>query len=206
MTTTVSTFFTRITNAIVGNSNVDFFPHSPILPGGLGLCNDFSLMKPTPQMISPLLDSSTFDFIKGYVDSIRRGYRRLPTHPLYKRKWIHNPSLLVDVHKDLVSVASKLAHRNLKKSYCYLSLYTTKGICPPHKDRPQCQYTLDLCVSQKKPWSFFVDDREFLLSENDALFYNGTKSLHYRNRIAPDNTCSLVFFHFVDSHFRGTLD
>ena len=59
---------------------------------------------------------------------------------------------------------------------------------------------------QREPWGLFVDGREYLLEENDALFYSGTGSIHYRERIAPGNFCMLLFFHFVDEGFEGELD
>lgn len=114
--------------------------------------------------------------------------------------------MLVKVHEYLQDWITKHLGRPIKKSYCFLSLYREGGVCPRHTDRPQCKYTIDVCVSQNEPWTIYVDDLPYSLRENDALLYSGTDSPHYRQRMKDGNHCFLVFFHFVDQDFEGPLD
>jgi hypothetical protein len=80
---------------------------------------------------------------------------------------------------------------------------------------------LDYCVNQNEPWDIFVNNTDlvedtsidqlninakpYTLMENDALILSGTQHWHYRNKIQQGNFCDLLFFHFVDGDFQGTL-
>jgi len=138
---------------------------------------------------------------------VSASFKDVPLHDYeFNRHCSHNDPELVKVHEFLVSWLSKHLGKPVKKSYCFLSLYRNNGICPRHTDRPQCKYTIDVCVSQAKPWPIYVDDLPYTLYENDALLYSGTGSPHYRQRLQSGNYCYLIFFHFVDEEFEGPLD
>jgi hypothetical protein len=123
------------------------------------------------------------------------------------RMGVHNPDLLKALHILMVDRAAEIFGEKVKKSYVYLSMYNDeRSICPPHTDRPQCKFTVDLCIDQKVPWGIFVDGEEYFLNPGDALCYSGTDSPHYRNKIEKGNFCDLAFFHFVQEEFNGGLD
>ena len=135
----------------------------------------------------------------------RRGLMEFDPN-LFHRYFLHNPSFLVKIHDQLVELAAQNFQTKLKKSYCFLSMYIKgEGICPLHTDRPQCKYSIDLCLDQIEPWGIFVNDQEYLLKPNQALLYSGTDHPHYRNKIQPNNYVSLAFFHFVDLDFQDDL-
>jgi hypothetical protein len=151
---------------------------------------------------------------------------------VFLRSVMHNPSFLIDVHKQLEPFASELFQEPVKKSYCFLSVYDYGGICPLHVDRPQCKWTIDYLVDQTSPipWPLMVsewvespplvmddppsDHRDIirqhswdaaLLYPNDAAYYSGTNQLHFRNRAPLDTAATLVFFHFVSKDFSDSL-
>jgi hypothetical protein len=123
----------------------------------------------------------------------------------FNRHHVNDDESLVKIHEYLVPWLSKHLGKPVKKSYCFLSIYREGGVCPRHVDRPQCEYTIDVCISQGEPWTIYVDDLPYNLLENDALIYSGTKSPHYRQRMKTGNHCFLVFFHFVGIEFEGSL-
>lgn len=175
-----------------------------------------------PQVISPLLPDRYFAELQALEKKLRVAYENKPycdsdasDDEKFNRWSLHNPSLLMKFHKSrlLTDRAEIIFPEPVKPSYCYLSLYGPEGICPGHIDRPQCVYTIDLCISQKQPWPIFVgkseDDKrgkEFLLNENEALCYSGTGQWHYRNKVQPGNLVTMAFFHFVPMNFTGDLN
>lgn len=126
----------------------------------------------------------------------------------FKRLEQHNNPFFKTLH-EMLALRQKdyWFGEKIKPSYCFVSMYYTgEGICPPHVDRPQCKYTIGLCVNQREIWPINIDGIEFNLTEGQAVLYSGTDHLHYRDRIQPTNYCDMVFFHFVPEAFEGTLD
>lgn len=161
--------------------------------------------------------SDKFLEIKNHVDIVSGAMRRTPPHDqnIFFRWEVHNEPFLREIHlsKELLTLANEIFPEPVKPSYCFISMYADNGICPGHTDRPQCVYTIDLCVNQLKPWPIYVgkdeNDKvgtEFIHEEGDAVCYSGTGQWHYRNRMEPGNKLDMVFFHFVPINFEGSLD
>lgn len=130
---------------------------------------------------------------------------------IFKRKEAHNHSLFSALHFLMRERIENLLDRNLKNTYTFASMYFEgAGECPKHVDRPQCKYTVDLCIGQKQVWPFFAEfggeKLEFHLEPGDALILSGTDHPHWREKIQDGNFCDLAFFHFVDRNFNGGLD
>ena len=159
-----------------------------------------------PSLVKGLFADSVFNQIKEYVNGIAAQVEYSPLQDLvFKRHHVNDDPALIGVHENLACWLSDYLKIPVKKSYCFLSIYRDGGICPLHTDRPQCEYTIDVCISQREPWTIYVDGRPFDMQENDAVIYSGTQSPHYRNRIQEGNHCFLVFFHFVPIDFVGSL-
>lgn len=170
-----------------------------------------------PQIIRPL-ERAAFEDLQRHIREIRRAFEGTPYHdsaePMRFNRWYwHNLPLLKKLHAELAGKASEVFGEKVKPSYVFLSMYGDQGICPGHIDRPQCKYTIDLCVSQGKPWEIFVGDdvndkqgKPYVLNEGDALCYSGTDQWHYRNRIESGNWINLAFFHFVPENFSEGLN
>lgn len=128
---------------------------------------------------------------------------------IFNRKHVHNHSsdLIKKLHNDFAQVASEISGFELKPSYTFMSLYGQNGYCPPHFDRIQCQYTLDIEIDSDGKWPIYVKSGEYLLNHNDALCYSGTYHFHYRRKMPQEMSfCHLIFFHFVPKDFVGSLD
>jgi hypothetical protein len=173
-----------------------------------------------PTVIKPF-DSTSFHEISLHVGQIRRAYDWPGLQPhdhsaevshRFNRWFWHNLPLLRKFHHDpkFIAMASKICGQPLKPSYCFLSMYTADGVCPPHTDRPQCQFTVDLQVSSDGSWPIYVEDKPHVLADGEALVYSGTGQEHYRKPMKEDGkSCTrmdLAFFHFVPTDWMGALE
>lgn len=166
-----------------------------------------------PFVIRNLIDDNLLSKLQNICTKTRNNKSAIVDSEQFFRSCVHNHPVLRIIHSEIaLNFAKEYFKEDLKPSYVFMSLYEKgKGVCPVHIDRPQCYRTLDLCINQNEPWPIHVqlNDKEsktFLLEPGDALFYSGTDSPHWRERIQPDNFCDLIFFHFVKSDFEGSLD
>jgi len=157
-------------------------------------------------------------------------------HDEFQRGWLHNPDLLVHLHRKLTPFASDLFGEPVKPTYVGLSMYNGAGVCPLHIDRPQCRYTIDWLIrdTMAERWPIYVSDQ---LSQRQRELSNGhpeddesiravkdTQTWHRVDKqpndaIAfsgthswhyrdpiPGGTADLAFFHFVPVDFEGGLN
>ena len=171
-----------------------------------------------PIIITPF-NAETFGDIQKHVREIRRlfdwkgiGYHdeKAEVENKFNRWYWHNAPLMVSLHHDaaFLKLVSDICGQKLKPTYNFLSMYGPEGVCPLHTDRPQCQFTVDLCVDQDSTWPIYVDDKPYLLEPGQALIYSGTGQPHYRKPMAEDSKakfCNLVFFHFAPTNWIGSL-
>lgn len=126
---------------------------------------------------------------------------------VFFRKQVHNPALFKALHNVFLMTGKEYFPEKVKPTYCFVSMYDEpRSICPKHIDRPQCKYTIDVCLDQKEPWEIFINDEPFILNPGDAVIYSGTDHPHYRNQIAEGNFCDLAFFHYCPIDYQGELD
>ncbi len=161
-----------------------------------------------PPVIERVFPEEVFLYLQRQVAKLRSDLANVPyrDNDVFRRHYLHNPPVLRWLHDTLVPQASKIFGEKVKPSYVFLSLYGDKGVCPRHVDRPQCKYTIDLCIAQREPWDIFVEGKPYTLREGEALCFSGTDQEHWREPIQPNNFCDLAFFHFVPKNFKGSLD
>jgi len=165
-------------------------------------------------MLIPKLKNKVFHedllfLIKKQIEWLKSGEdpRVAVDDNTFKRLYKHNDEFFSTIHYMIADRVSAWIGVKVKPSYCFTSMYFKgQGFCPEHVDRPQCKYTLDLCVNQNMPWPIKIAGREYIMDMGDAMLYSGTDHVHSRQPIQPDNYCDLVFFHFVPVDFKGDLD
>ncbi len=117
-------------------------------------------------------------------------------------RYCFDDSLLNQYAEKLIPLA-----RNTFNSETLLSSYALfvhyEGKNPSlfaHKDDNACTYTIDMCVYQTEPWALIVDDKSYLLYENEALAYYGNDQMHGRDKFPNPNSqhVAMIFFHFVE--------
>lgn len=160
-----------------------------------------------PVILKEVLKPWRFQDLKRYVDDLAKHLEPIEMDDKsFNRHTRHNDPIMQRLHKLLEPSLSGMLRQKVKPSYSLISMYREEGICYKHTDRPQCKYTIDLCVSQKQPWTLYIDGVAYILQENEAVIYNGIRSPHFRNKIQPGNHCFMVFFHYVDESYTGSLD
>lgn len=167
-----------------------------------------------PLQVQNVLSDDLLKVLQAECDYFRRTNQGEWDLKTFNRLCLHNPITLKAIHHAVIlPLAEKALGRKLMPSYCFLSMYKEDGRCPPHFDRPQCRYTVDLCVNQKRYWDFFAntengaETKEFRLGVNDAAILSGTRHFHWREDMQAElmNFCDMAFFHFVDADFIGDL-
>lgn len=123
------------------------------------------------QVIDGLFDVETFKGIQAYVETVVPTLRCDIDNKTFVRKYIHNNSFFVGVHRQLADFASDAFKERVKPSYCFLSMYKDGGRCPLHIDRPQCRYTIDYLIrkTSTKPWPICISEE---LPSTDLLQVN----------------------------------
>lgn len=181
-----------------------------------------------PHVFRPF-DDETFANIKEHVAHVRRCFdspgaeyhdKDAAEGARFNRWYWHNLPMLVALHHSpaFIAAASEIFGELVKPSYVFLSMYGPAGICPPHTDRPQCKYTIDLLVDQDGgTWPIEIHDNaaedsnrtQILLKPGEAVAYSGTQNRHYRDTMTLVNPtptfANLAFFHFVPAGFVGNL-
>lgn len=174
--------------------------------------------QPEPKIIKPF-NEETFQRIKTHVTEVRKIFdwpgidyhdKDAPKEDKFNRWHWHNLPMLREIHNDpaFIFMVSDLAGQKLQPSYVFLSMYGPEGICPLHKDRPQCQFTLDLAVNQDAEWPIYIEEKPYNLKEGEAVFYSGTGQAHYRKAMKEDSKATfsdLAFFHFVPANWQGQV-
>lgn len=180
-----------------------------------------------PQIIRPFT-SEIFTDLQRHVQEVRRLYDApgAQYHDVnevienkFNRWYSHNPPVLVAIHHDpkFIQLACDTFKKLVKPSYAFLSMYGKDGICPPHRDRPQCQFTIDLQIESNGVWPIMLEDiiveplqppidKSYNLEDGQALCYSGTDQKHYRSKMdLPCTFMNLAFFHFVPVEWVGCL-
>jgi hypothetical protein len=114
---------------------------------------------------------------------------------------IFSPQIVNEYAEKLVPLAREFFKSDtLLHSYSLFAEYSNKNInLPKHKDDNACTYTIDVVIYQDKPWGIWIEGKEYLLNENEAVLFWGTEQEHWRETVDHnDGTVAVVFFHYVE--------
>jgi hypothetical protein len=154
----------------------------------------------------------------------------------FGRYIVHDHPLITELQATVVDLVSEAAGERVEPCYNFVSLYTRSGVCPVHMDSPEAKWTLDLCVRQTRSWPIHVsqvvpwpelsqdfgDDWDeaikhdpdlrfasYSLEPGGAILFAGSSQWHYRDPLPADGvdeSCDLVFFHFVPEGTRALVE
>ena len=98
--------------------------------------------------------------------------------------------------------------KKLIPQYTYARIYKNGSVLEKHTDRPECQYSVTLCLGgiyefETDKWPIWIKDRadkshEVLLEEGDMLVYSGCELEHWRDKFEGERQYQL-FMHYVDA-------
>ena len=114
---------------------------------------------------------------------------------------IFSTNLVEEYAEKLLPLARDFFNSNtLLHSYSLFAEYSNKNISlPKHKDDNACTYTIDLVVYQDRPWGIWIEGKEYLLNENEAVLFWGTEQEHWRETVEENNDIiAVIFFHYVE--------
>ena len=93
---------------------------------------------------------------------------------------------------------SELAGKKLRPTYTYCRVCFKGADLKPHKDRPSCEYSVTMNLSQTHPWLIFMGKRGVFQKPGDGVLYRGCEIEHSRPEFTGDEYVQ-VFLHYVDS-------
>ena len=98
----------------------------------------------------------------------------------------------------LTNKVSELAGKKLRPTYTYCRVCFKGADLKPHKDRPSCEYSVTLNISQTHPWIIFMGKQGVTQRPGDGVLYRGCEIEHSRPEFIGDEYVQL-FLHYVDS-------
>jgi hypothetical protein len=159
-----------------------------------------------------------------YLAALRRYYRYLIRNGKLQlgdehnpRRYVaHNEAVARFFHLQLTTVISSIVGEPVKPSYVYVASYLAGEDLKRHTDRPQCEFSISLCLDfspepvRETSWPLYLDTKTGKLTVyqaiGDGLLYRGRELPHYRDPLPPGNTSTSIFFHYVREDFSGPLD
>ncbi len=159
-----------------------------------------------------------------HLATLRARYRRLIRTNAFRlgdsqtsRRYVaHNEPVSQFFHGQFAPLVSRIVGRTVKPSYVYFAGYEPGSDLPLHVDRPQCEYTLAMCIDctpeprHHTPWPLHLElgteSVAVYQALGDSLLYRGRQIPHYRDPLPPRRTSVSIFFHYVDEEFTGPLD
>lgn len=88
--------------------------------------------------------------------------------------------------------------KNVLPSYSYCRNYKKNSSLAPHMDRPACEYSLTLNLSQSHPWPIYMGGVPITLQKGEACMYKGCEIEHHREPFEGTEYIQ-VFLHYVDA-------
>jgi hypothetical protein len=150
-----------------------------------------------------------------YRHQVRRGVFRLGDDGNPLRYVANNETVARFFHHQLTSTVGLVAGQPVKPSYVYFASYLSGAELIKHTDRPQCEFSVTLCLDfspepeLETSWPIRLDTCEGSVAVyqalGDGLVYRGTKVPHYRSVLAEGHTSTSMFFHYVPADFSGPL-
>ena len=98
----------------------------------------------------------------------------------------------------LLERASELSGKKLKPAYTYCRVCFKGAELKAHKDRPSCEYSITLNISQSHPWPIYMGKRKVMQNPGDGVLYKGCEIEHSRPVFTGDEYAQ-IFLHYVDA-------
>ena len=99
----------------------------------------------------------------------------------------------------LIDRVSVEAGKRLLPSYAYCRVCFNRAELKPHTDRPSCEYSVTLNLSQTHPWPIYMGKKAIVQHPGDGVLYKGCEIEHSRKEFEGDEYVQ-VFLHYVDAN------
>jgi hypothetical protein len=143
---------------------------------------------------------------EGYF-SLKNGHsNQYATHREPLAEWIH--ATVADMLRPAFPV-------DVKPSYSYVCVYKTGATLDRHTDRPQCEFTVSLCVDAGaggNGWPLYIESPadnaviEARVRVGSAVIFKGRELPHFRRTLSRGGHVTSLLLHFVETGYQGELD
>lgn len=146
-----------------------------------------------PMLLKNIVEAERFEKWKEKTVAFHEEAAMTTYEGGFGRYQLNKADWLDEIHEALLPIAKTMFESNtLKPAWYQLGVYEgPKAQLHKHKDDNACQYTIDLCLYQKTPWSIWVEGKEYFLEEGDALLMYGNHQEHWRGPF-PDPMNNVV--------------
>lgn len=150
-----------------------------------------------PKIINKLLTQKELDNALSYYSMIKN---KDLAYDDYRKRYTANDPMSQMILMSKTDIAREVfGSKTLLPTYSVYSRYVGPGSkLEKHKDDNACTYTLDLCLNQSNPWGIWVDGKEYILKENQALAYYGNDQFHWREEMTESDSVSMIFLHYAE--------
>jgi hypothetical protein len=165
-----------------------------------------------PNLLNPFQIGALRQYVRYLV---RCGGLRLGDDQCNRRYVVHNESVARFYHHQLAFFVGIVVGETVKPSYVYTSAYQGGAVLEPHTDRPQCEFSVTLCIDQSSMfghplnWPLRLKTSRRLISIQqdigDAILYRGRELPHSRSRLADNCTATYLLLHYVPADYHGSL-
>lgn len=94
---------------------------------------------------------------------------------------------------------SEASGKTLLPTYSYSRVYNHGSELKKHKDRPSCEWSITINLSQDTKWPIFMNGTELNLEVGDGCIYQGCIIEHWRPQFTGKEYIQ-IFLHYVDSN------
>jgi hypothetical protein len=163
------------------------------------------------QDFNPLVVSDVL--LPEHIVEIYETIANLPEEKTRIQPWaghkIWDTSFSKSLEDRISSVAQSVLGNNVRLNYDYsFARYSKKfgyecKLFPHYDTRESQRMTFDIQLRASEPWAIIVENKKFLLQDNQALIFAGTQQIHWREniQILEDAEIDMLFCHleYTDS-------
>jgi len=153
----------------------------------------------TPWIVSPFWSDFRYKEIMASInlyDEKDWNYDEIFNRYLLSGKYFDKLSIY-----ELDRARKEFNNNELLYTYSLVSLYNQENsFLEKHYDNNACTYTIDVCLYAEKPWPLIIEGEEYIINNNEAIFFYGEDQLHWRPDFTPGNRVLMMFIHFADKN------
>ncbi|MBV9409053.1 MAG: hypothetical protein JO164_09520 [Candidatus Eremiobacteraeota bacterium] len=133
-----------------------------------------------------------------------------------RRYFSHNDRVGLLFQEFALDAVRNIVRRPIKSSYSYFSGYRNEALLVNHRDREQCEYTLNVMLAYRPAdvgsmsWPLLLEGAEGImdvrLAVGESALFEGRVLEHRRPPLPPGDECDLLLMHYVDDEFEGSLE
>jgi len=165
-------------------------------------------------LLAQPFDADTLDAVRKVVKGLRPSDLELREARTFGRFVVHDHPMFLELQRRAEPIVSDVVGEPVEASYSFLSLYSSRGVCPVHLDAPHAKWTFDLCIDQSAPWPIHLSEVRRWPDPDELSGYDGedwqekvkgSSSLKFSD-LSPRGGQAIVFSGSSQWHYRDPID